>query len=87
VLSKILIGALAAVSVATTPSWQITKQVSGGSFAEFTAVIAIGRNGGWAFDGQRRRHRLATERIQLDQGAVPEQVQRGSERGRRVVGQ
>jgi hypothetical protein len=52
VLSKILIGALAAVSVATTPSWQITKQVSGGSFAEFTAVIAIGRNGGWAFDGQ-----------------------------------
>jgi hypothetical protein len=34
------------------PSWQIVKQVSGGSFAEFTAVVAIGANGGWAFDGQ-----------------------------------
>jgi hypothetical protein len=51
-LTKMLIGAVAAVTVATAPSWQITKQVSGGSFAEFTAVIAIGRDGGWAFDGQ-----------------------------------
>jgi hypothetical protein len=52
VLSKILIGAVAAISMSTAPSWQISKQVSGGSFAEFTAVISIGGNGGWAFDGQ-----------------------------------
>jgi hypothetical protein len=39
-------------SAAAGPSWQIVKQVPGGSFAEFTAVIAIGPSGGWAFDGQ-----------------------------------
>lgn len=50
--TKILIGAVAAVSIASAPSWQVTKQVSGGAFAEFTAVIAIGASGGWAFDGQ-----------------------------------
>ena len=37
---------------ASAPSWQISKQVSGGSFAEFTAVVAVGKTGGWAFDGQ-----------------------------------
>jgi hypothetical protein len=44
--------AAARAAPAAGPSWQITKQVSGGSFAEFTTVIAIGANGGWAFDGQ-----------------------------------
>ena len=33
-------------------SWHIVKQVHGGAFADVTAVAAVGRNGGWAFDGQ-----------------------------------
>jgi hypothetical protein len=45
-------GALAGGALAGGPSWHVAKQVSGGSFAEFTAVVAVGRNGGWAFDGQ-----------------------------------
>jgi hypothetical protein len=62
VFTKMLMGAVAVaasvtvsavtVSAAARPSWQIIKQVPGGSFAEFTAIIAIGRSGGWAFDGQ-----------------------------------
>ena len=51
-LVKMFIGAVAAVTVAAAPSWQIVKQVSGGTFAEFTAVLATGQNSGWAFDGQ-----------------------------------
>jgi hypothetical protein len=42
----------ASVSLSAGSSWQIAKQVSGGSFAEFTAVIATGAASGWAFDGQ-----------------------------------
>jgi hypothetical protein len=42
----------ATAATAGAPSWQIVKQVSGGSFAEFTAIVTVGRNGGWAFDGQ-----------------------------------
>jgi hypothetical protein len=32
------------------PTWQIVKRVATGPFGGFTAVIAVGRNGGWAFD-------------------------------------
>jgi hypothetical protein len=37
---------------ASLPSWQVVKQATGGSFAEFTAITAAGRNSVWAFDGQ-----------------------------------
>jgi hypothetical protein len=30
--------------------WHIVKQVRSGSFGGFTAVVAVGRTGGWAFD-------------------------------------
>jgi hypothetical protein len=33
------------------PSWHIVKRVSSGPNGVFTAVTAVGRNGGWAFDG------------------------------------
>src|SRR6516164_8500342 len=36
---------------ASAPSWHIVKRVAGGSNGVFTAVTAVGRNGGWAFDG------------------------------------
>ena len=56
-LTKMMLGVAAvattaAVSLSGGPSWHITKRVSGGSFAEFTAIVATGSNGGWAFDGQ-----------------------------------
>ena len=46
--------ALAAPAPATThpaiPAWNIVKQVHNGPFGGFTAVIALGRTGGWAFN-------------------------------------
>jgi type IV secretory pathway VirB2 component (pilin) len=46
--------ALAAPAPATThpavPAWDIVKQVHNGPFGGFTAVIAVGRTGGWAFN-------------------------------------
>jgi hypothetical protein len=36
---------------ATGPSWQITKDVHSGPNGQFTAVTAVGRTGGWAFNG------------------------------------
>jgi hypothetical protein len=32
------------------PGWHIVKQVRSGPFGGFTAVVAVGRSGGWAFD-------------------------------------
>jgi hypothetical protein len=58
-LAKILAAAALLASTATaltsssTPAWQVVKQVTGGSFAEFTAITAAGRNTAWAFDGQQ----------------------------------
>jgi hypothetical protein len=43
--------AVAASASASVPSWHIVKRVPGGSNGVFTAVTAVGRNGGWAFDG------------------------------------
>jgi hypothetical protein len=41
-----------AAQVSAAPSWHIVKQVTyNGSNGVFTAVTAVGRNGGWAFDG------------------------------------
>jgi type IV secretory pathway VirB2 component (pilin) len=33
-----------------TAAWRIVKQVHSGPFGGFTAVIAVGKNGGWAFN-------------------------------------
>jgi hypothetical protein len=33
-----------------TPAWQIVKHVHSGPDSGFSVVIAVGRNGGWAFD-------------------------------------
>ena len=41
----------ASAAPASVPSWHIVKRVAGGSNGVFTAVTAVGRNGGWAFDG------------------------------------
>jgi hypothetical protein len=41
--------ALAATSA--SPSWQFVKHVHSGPFCDFTAVVAVGKTGGWAFDG------------------------------------
>jgi hypothetical protein len=35
----------------TGPSWRITQDVHSGTFGEFTAVTAVGKTGGWAFNG------------------------------------
>lgn len=32
-------------------TWRVVKQVHSGSLGDFTAVTAVGRSGGWAFDG------------------------------------
>ena len=39
-----------ALAAAVSPSWHIVKQVHNGPFGGFTAVIAVGQNGGWAFN-------------------------------------
>ena len=41
--------ALAATSPA--PSWHFVKHVHSGGNGDFTAVVAVGKNGGWAFNG------------------------------------
>jgi len=38
----------------SVPSWHIVKKVSAGPNGIFTAVTAVGQNGGWAFDGLSR---------------------------------
>jgi hypothetical protein len=40
----------ASAQTAASPSWQIVKQVHGGVQPDFTAVVAVGKTGGWAFD-------------------------------------
>lgn len=39
-----------AAPAAAGPSWRIVKQVHNGPFGNFTAVTAVGRGGGWAFN-------------------------------------
>src|SRR5262249_61845657 len=34
-----------------SPSWRIVKRVPSGPLGDFTAVVAVGRTGGWAFNG------------------------------------
>ena len=59
VITTALLAAAAAVSGSaltaeaagsTAPSWHIVKQVHNGPFGGFTAVTAVGKNGGWAFN-------------------------------------
>ncbi len=47
-------GLAATSAIAATPqapSWQIIKRIHGGSAGQVTAVVAAGRNSGWAFEG------------------------------------
>ncbi len=44
-------GGISASAATSGPSWRIVKQVHSGDFGQFTALTAVGRNGGWAFDG------------------------------------
>ena len=47
----------AASALAVTPasaSWRIVKSVHSGATGDFTAVVAVGRTGGWAFNGISR---------------------------------
>jgi hypothetical protein len=41
----------AKAATANGPSWRIVKQVHSGGNGQFTAVTAVGKNGGWAFNG------------------------------------
>ena len=47
----VAVGALLAAPASAGTSWHIVKQVASGPNGVFTAVTAVGRNGGWAFDG------------------------------------
>jgi hypothetical protein len=53
----------------SAPSWHIVKQVSAGPNGIFTAITAVGRNGGWAFEGTARS--TAWERNGLTWTRVP----------------
>jgi hypothetical protein len=47
-------GAASAWALAATsagPSWHLVKQVHSGGTGDFTAVVAVGKNGGWGFNG------------------------------------
>src|SRR5260221_3771990 len=55
-------GAALAVTFAATAtavtrasaSWRIVKRVPSGALGDFTAIVAVGRTGGWAFNGSSR---------------------------------
>jgi hypothetical protein len=48
-------GAASAMAVTSAgPSWRIVKRVHSGALGDFTAVVAVGRAGGWAFNGISR---------------------------------
>jgi len=47
-----LTGAASAMAATpASPSWHIVKQVHSGNTGVFTAVVAVGKTGGWAFNG------------------------------------
>jgi hypothetical protein len=43
--------AWALAATASSPSWHFVKHVHSGGSADFNAVVAVGKNGGWAFNG------------------------------------
>jgi type IV secretory pathway VirB2 component (pilin) len=48
----VVTGAASAMAATpASPSWQIVKRVHSGNTGEFTAVVAVGKTGGWAFNG------------------------------------
>jgi hypothetical protein len=47
-------GSALAAPGSTGPSWHIVKRVSSGPNGGFTAVTAVGQDGGWAFDGSSK---------------------------------
>jgi hypothetical protein len=44
-------GAPAIAATPAGPSWHIVKRVHSGAFGDVTAVVAVGKTGGWAFNG------------------------------------
>jgi hypothetical protein len=49
-LTGVVSASAASAQTAASPSWQIVKQVHGGGQPDFSAVVAVGKTGGWAFD-------------------------------------
>jgi hypothetical protein len=47
------VAASALAAPSASPSWRIVKRVNSGPSGDFTAVVAVGRTGGWAFDGSK----------------------------------
>ncbi len=44
-------GASAMAATPASPSWHVVKRVHSGGAGVFTAVVAVGKTGGWAFNG------------------------------------
>jgi hypothetical protein len=47
----VTVAASAIAAPLASPSWRIVKRVPSGASGDFTAVVAVGRTGGWAFNG------------------------------------
>jgi hypothetical protein len=45
------VSASASVATSLPQAWHIVKQVHAGIFGQFSAVVAVGKTGGWAFNG------------------------------------
>lgn len=46
--------AWALAATASGPSWHVVKRVHSGGTGDFTAVVAVGKTGGWAFNGSSK---------------------------------
>ena len=76
-----------AAQISADPSWHIVKRVDyNGSNGVFTAVAAVGRNGGWAFDGYSNAAAWERNGSTWTQVPFPSQHQRDGRRGRRELG-
>jgi hypothetical protein len=49
--AALAVTAAASATAAPSASWRIVKSVHSGAFGDFTAVVGVGRTGGWAFNG------------------------------------
>src|SRR5258707_4775914 len=66
----------AATATAVTPasaSWRIVKRVPSGALGDFTAIVAVGRTGGWAFNGNSPPTPWERTRRASGRGSVPRQ--------------
>jgi hypothetical protein len=51
VVTGVVTATAAAAATSASPSWHIVKRVHSGNTGVFTAVVAVGKTGGWAFNG------------------------------------